>query len=227
MLWCKEYRTLFLRVPRTGTLFIKAVLWKNAIQTHRGALAMKKGTNRNHAFLGHLSRLNYNNLFDEGMTPKIRHVFAFVRHPLSYYQSVWSFCSSESSRQMTQDTYRCDPFLTPIKYYDPDFNVWVERMLDNEKNWVTRLFEQYVGPEGGEFCDKVGRLETIREDLTEMFRMAGIPDERDAINKLSPKNSAKVYTHAKPIWDERIKMRTAHNERVAIRRFYGDDVYGP
>jgi hypothetical protein len=97
-------------------------------------------------------------------------------------------------------------------------------MLENEPAWYTRLIEQYVGPEGGEFASYVGRTERLVQDLVAILRSLGyaISNVQAAnLDGLPRKNTLQCSPHDS--WPPELAARVLTAEQVVLRRFYGDN----
>jgi hypothetical protein len=122
-----------------------------------------------HCLLGHYPRLK---------RVGIKYILTFVRHPIAYYESVWKWLTNNIAprnnrfRRMLR-YWRWHPFKSAAFYYSDDFNIWVQRMIDSDPMWYTRMVENYVGPPGGEFVDFIGRTETLQSDLIQALTVMG------------------------------------------------------
>lgn len=108
-------------------------------------------------------------------------IFTFVRNPLSWYESWYKYQS--------QDSRGWEEFGTPGQLSDwhpnsilnglghRDFNVFVERVVEERPGYVTELFFAYTSPE----VSFVGKQESIREDLCRALDLAREEYDRDYI----------------------------------------------
>jgi hypothetical protein len=151
---------------------------------------------------------------------QVDYIAAFVRHPKSYYESVWKFIASRGNakRLYLIRHWRWHPHRVAARLYEPDFNDWVARMLDERPCWVTRLYEQYVGPEGGEFVDFIGRTETLENDFIKLMKGLGYPANgwKERLQTLGRRNAVP----RKIEWDEGLLQRMLTTERLVINCFY-------
>lgn len=208
---------LFQHVPRTGGTFVERAVKTLGIRCNRWIYRQPKTLPKKHSLLSHYHR--------KDMTG-VEFVFAFVRHPVSYYISAWQYlCESRmaSYRRLSLlwTQWRWHPFRQAALLYRGDFCEWAERILDQEPGWATRLMGWYVGPEGGEFCDYVGRTETLIPDLTEVLTHLGHRVDESVLNGLGrinvslPGNVVEIPAE--------LRARIEREERVLIRRFYSED----
>jgi hypothetical protein len=156
-------------------------------------------------------------------------VFSFVRHPLKFYTSVWRYVKKMRLKGKQRLDYWRPwwPTLEVVRNWDDDFHTWVCCMLEAQPSWATRLFEQYVGPEHGEFCHFIGRQETLAEDFCQVMSMIGYGDVIDKhrdriharrhINAVSPKRVDRVA------WSYEAETAVRDSERLIIRRFYSKE----
>ena len=209
MRFLPDYEALFLHVPRTGGVFVEKALPALGIRTSRWTREVQKpGTAKKHGSLLHLL---------PKYLAKVKFSFCFVRHPLSYYESVWRWLAStnEERRGRIVRKWKWHPFSAPVRLWEPVFSDWLEKMLDEEPAWVTRLFEMYTGPEGGEWVDFVGRQEHLNQDLIVILNLRlGM---NCSVDQLPPDR-----TNARPMkveWREDLKHRILDSE-MAFRRWY-------
>jgi hypothetical protein len=152
---------------------------------------------------------------------KVNFVFAFVRHPIAYYESVWKWMSRKNYSRLIRKRWRWHPHRTAVMQYRraSGFNDWVCRMLKNRPCWYTRLVEQYVGPEGGEFCDFIGRTETLIEDFMLLLNELGYNEQVPPENELrcmERHNSIDMRI----VWDRKLQAQVLQQEVLVLNRFY-------
>lgn len=205
---------LFQHIPRTGGTFVQAALTSLQIPATHWT-KQKPNTFKKHALLSQY-RPEY--------MGQVKFVFAFVRHPVDYYLSVWKFLTDSdrntSRRRLGQLAKKglWHPHGKAASLYKPDFCEWVDAILEAEPAWATRLFESYVGPEGGEFCQFIGRTETLRSDLAQLLIHFNYRIDPADLLKVPKANKSATPP---PFLPDELRDRICREERVLIRRFYG------
>ncbi len=98
----------------------------------------------------------------------------FVRHPISYYESVWKMLANV--RSLRSFMIRCrrhghwSPFLDPYRCFNrrvddvPEFREWVLRMTSRFPGWASGVFDRYARG-----CQFVGRVENIESDASDLI----------------------------------------------------------
>jgi hypothetical protein len=208
--YLKQTRDLFLHIPRTGGTTVGNVLFSLGIKTHNYKAETPIYLPRNHSLIWHHLRA--------GETHDLRYLFAFVREPLAYYKSTWKWMKQSHAirgEQSIPSRQRWHPFKSVFGMYSSDFNEWFGRVLVQEPAWYTRLLESYLGPEGGEFVDFIGRTETLFDDLHLVLNAFGY--------KVGPINDfPRDHVIEEPIeLDSCLVDKMAGLEVVAYKRFYG------
>ena len=99
--------------------------------------------------------------------------------------------------------------------FDEDFNVWMERVLMHQPAYVTRLYERYLGPIGGEIVHYVGRTENLIADAVTILRLIGYDVPLDIAAERRNASTKRPITW----YSEQIEAMLAV-ERAAIDRFY-------
>lgn len=206
-----DKRLLIQHIPRCGGTWVEDALQACGVNVLRWVEQAEPWIARKHSLLAHYRR--------ESMV-QVDFVAAFVRHPVAYYESVWKFLGSRGpgKRQHLWRHFRWHPHASASRLYHQDFNEWINRMLSNQPCWCTRLFEQYVGPKGGAFCDFIGRTETLEEDFIALMRAFGYPVDCwiDRLKALGLRNAVS----RKIEWDPELLQKTLTSERLIINRFY-------
>ena len=93
---------------------------------------------------------------------------------------------------------------------------------------MTRWFERYVGPYRGEFCHYIGRTETLEQDAAEVMGLLGYGERWEkALPEIAKikmaRNTVRQFQAPLIKWDADLLKRMEYNERVVIRRFFGEE----
>ena len=124
--------------------------------------------------------------------------FCFVRHPLNWYKSWWSY---RIRRNRSDKRHYAD------RYHREDCDEFINVILDaHPKGFVTKLFKLYVG--SGRM-DCIGRTENLLVDLNEIMRRAG-QSIRIPFDNLAPINVSSALPEIAP----RVVVSPATIERV-------------
>ena len=219
MVYYHEPKYLFLHIPRTGGGWIQHVTNKLEIPRSLSQRKYPKTLFANHRLLGHYILEQSKFDFD------IRYIWSLVRHPISFYESVWGWLhkNPHDNREHIRSEWSWHPLMRAAQLFDEDFNVWVEKMLEEEGSWVTRLFWMFLGPPGGDFCQFVGRTETIEDDFFYMLRQMGygelLEEKKDYVNSLKVPHSSKK-AQSIVFWDNGLKSDVLREERLMVNRWY-------
>jgi hypothetical protein len=206
-----DTKTLFLHIPRTGGTWTASALHKIELPSRSwgGWLSTKEQGHKlpaNHCLLNH---------FHPAELVTVEQVFAFVRHPVAYYASVWKWLNYGRMRKQ----WLWHPFRNAAKLYSPNINIWASRMMEAEPCWYTRLLEMYVGPEDGEHCFYIGRNESLVPDLISVLHHLGYKltgSQLQTLRTLKPINNSNIKVE----WNNSVVEQVKHSERLVIERFY-------
>jgi len=135
--------------------------------------------------------------------------FAFVRHPLTWYQSYFSYKQRKGwdPTNNWDDIVRCDSFAE-----------FVERACDETPGYYSKLLRRFVGPAGDEI-DFVGRFESLTDDLICALELAGEQFDADVIRETPPVNQSSYNVHPAVYTDE-LTQRVLEVEAEVVERFY-------
>jgi hypothetical protein len=191
---------LFLHVPKTGGSYVtgalEATLGTRAVDFSGSEDPRER---RGHAALRSFER---NELF----------TLAFVRHPLSWYRSFWSYRMRRG--------WRMDHPLDRVARSE-DFNEFVAGVSERMPGYLGLLFGEFIGPPE-QPIDFIGRYERLTDDLCIALRLAGQTFDEPALRAYEPVNATDYERH--PVrYEPDAAWRLALAERPVIERFYSDD----
>ena len=163
----EDKKILLLHIPRTGGNWVLRVVRRANIDSTAWIRSNHSNLTQSHQLLGQLVvRYDHN----------IEGIFAFVRHPIDYYESVWMYMHSiDSNRDAMKEgcKFRWHPYFHIMESYCPDFRQWVETVIDTIPGWYSQMIDSYVGPKGGEFCQYIGRTERLGTDFVDILMAFG------------------------------------------------------
>jgi len=154
--------------------------------------------------------------------------FAFVRHPLQWYQSFYRYCLTTTripGRMPWKDRYTHDRLTEPSA--GVSFEEFIDFALEHRPGWVTGLYERQVGAPGDEI-EFIGRYEMLRGDLWAALRMAGEPVTKEAYQAIMTSPAVNFSSDSNAdgpvVSDYTPQMRQAvcESEQGAIERFYDE-----
>ena len=202
-------KALFLHIPRTGGTWVSKLFVDLGIPIHQ-VKHPDYTVPQNHFLFPH---------FPPGILDRVSFIWCNVRHPIAYYESVWKWIAKVSEGMRRR--WRWHPHMSATRLWCDDFNVWVGRMLKSEPLWYTRLIEQYVGPQGGEFVHWVCRTTTLREDMKDILKILRVDLTSSVLAAIDNSKKENVAS-AKISWDLCLKEEVLRTEHQVLDRFYGD-----
>jgi len=217
-----EKQVLFLHIPKTGGTWVNWAMGTMEISIEKWMRVGPKYRPRKHTILPH---------YYPSMLGKIHYIFCFVRHPVSYYVSMWRYymrISSWTRERMEKLSRDLPPRATNQAEvrWKPDFYEWIEEMLEEEPGWITRWFGHYVGQQRGELCHYIGRQETLVDDFAEVMGIIGYEKlwmaKKEQLKNMKAKRTSERIVPIPEI-DDDLRRRIERSERVIIRRFFGKD----
>ena len=209
--YLKKARALFQHIPRTGGSWVEKAIDLCGVARIGWLEKQPPWIPRKHALLSHY--------YHKPMA-EVEFVFAFVRHPIPYYESVWKWLGKNGGTKIMRPAWTWHPHATAARWYQPDFDDWLYLMLEKEPLWYTRLIEQYVGPRGGEYCNFIGRTEHLLGDFCQVMNSLGYVEQvehnQDGLSKMGRRNVINQDIE----WSPDLKAKMLETEQIVIERFY-------
>jgi len=142
-------------------------------------------------------------------------VFMFVRHPLSWYQSMWAFRLKHGWSMTHPLDFNCA---------SNNFEQFVRRAVAYcPEGWVTRTYAEYSDwvPEGVQLF--VGRQESLQDDLLAALGLAGEEFDRDALLATPPANDSTMdgkRSAQLASYSDEVRQLVLQAESEVIKRWY-------
>jgi Sulfotransferase family len=198
--------SIFFHIPKTGGTWVRAAV-KNA------------GIPSNEVFAALGSQVAEPDKLFHARPDQLEHQghfrFAFVRHPLTAYQSYW--CYKMRLGVAGQNAF-------DARHMQPDFHGFVRSVLAAEP-WLTVAYISYYGF-SGEGLHFVGKQEHLADDLVRALRLAGEDFDEDALRKTPPVNEsgASPELRARAAYTPELAREVCERERWVLDTFgYPDD----
>ena len=225
-LYLPDKKAFFIHIQRTGGGWVKDTTRKTLKLNSTRIIGLRPHTIQyNHRPVGTFC-LDRNREYSTKKFSKLEFDFLWsqVRHPVKYYESVWGWLiiKKPSTLDKIKRRWMWDSLMRPAQLLHEDFNVWVERMLEDQGAWVTRLFWTFLGPPGAEFCQYIGRTETLKEDYVQVMNMLGYDITLEQVNDSPPRNPSRDR-RPEISWRDDLLASVLYEERLAIARWYGDE----
>lgn len=200
-------KSLFLHIPKTGGWWIRYAFKLNNIITEE--------VGEEHAFFPFLSDMRDDDFY------KNRKIFAFVRHPVTWYQSRWTFRMKTGWKSQHPLDYNCA---------SNDFKTFVKRCLDYEPSgWVTKEYGIYIDNVPGSIS-YVGKTETMKEDFIKFANISGELIDTCILDGIPKVNKSLLDSKDSRYWakyDENLLEEVLTAEKSIISRYYKDYVIDP
>lgn len=197
-----DANALLIHIPKTGGTWIEHALEAVGIRTAQPSTA--DGTSARHQLTADvLDRYDFS--------------FAFVRHPVSWYESWWKF-QALAWTTWEPDVWHPQRALEPCA--SDNFATFIHNCIVREPGFVTRMYEWYVGPRGRERVDFVGRYEALEDTLIGILHGLSYRFDEAALRD-HPRVNVSAKRAGDPIWEPALRKRVEALEAPAIRRFYG------
>ena len=206
-------KSAFLHIPKTGGKWVTEVLQKSGL-----VLRELKSTHPSQSLEGVRGSIHCVPTFDEEFRRR-RHVFCFVRHPLTWYQSYWTF--KEKKHYWNIKNNRFDALC-----HSPSFEEFIEKMLRSYRwggGFVTKLYQQFTP-----HATTIGRQEDLCEDLIRILVAAGEEFDPEIIRASPPRNVASADTSytLESAYGPDLARRVARRERKIIEAYDYEPIPG-
>lgn len=193
-------RMLFLHVPKTGGSYVAG-----ALEAAVGARPVDFSDSEDRRERnGHAALRSFegNELF----------TLAFIRHPLSWYRSLWSY-------RMRRGWRMEHPLDRAAR--SEDFNEFATRVTERMPGYLGLLFGEFIGP-AERPIEYIGRYERLTDDLCTALTQAGETFDEQRLRAQRPVNATDYERH--PVhYEPDVAWRLALAERRTIERFYSHD----
>lgn len=197
---------VFLHIPKTGGMWASSVL-------RRTTNTFMVGHQHSHfpQLLEHYPEEWYRDRF----------IFTIIRHPITWYQSVWAFRMKSGWKMNHPLDANCA---------SNDFRTFVSNVLEYKPDgWVTWLYEQYIQyvPDGIDF---IAKIENGARDIKTAISMSGLKYDEEMIDNLQRVNDSDLDSKPSKYWAKyttKLFDRVVAVESRVISRYYSDYVIDP
>lgn len=193
-------KCLFLHIPKTGGYFVR--------QAFKSCKISCQEIGGEHDHFPHLLKLKPKEFWQS------KFVFAFVRHPLSWYQSRWAFRMKHGWKPTHELDFNCasnnfDTFCRNVVNYKPS-------------GWVSWEYKMYI-EQCPKKCDFIGKTENIVEDTISAFRLAGEKFSEKIIRSIGKVNDSNLDDKLPSYWasySDELRDMIINTECDAINKYY-------
>ncbi|MBU0459048.1 sulfotransferase family protein [Patescibacteria group bacterium] len=204
--------SVFFHIPRTGGTWVRHAIKNAEIKSYEvNCFFCKKSSEYNNTSYFHNNFDTVNTSVLEG---KFR--FAFVRHPLRFYQSIWKYkmvCGWDKDNDFDM-ACASDSFE---EYVDNCFKF-------SERGMVTSIYQWYLG-EDLSYVDFVGKQEYLYLDLVTALTLAGENFDEEKLFSTSLKNnfSGNIDLPEQCEYSPALKQRVLDREEWVLKIFNYED----
>jgi hypothetical protein len=169
--------TVLLHIPKTGGVFIKNALVACGIRHEL--------VGNQHDHFPRLLDAKPISFFADKL------VYTFVRHPITWYQSRWSFRVKYGWQAIHPLDFNCA---------SNNFHVFVDKVLQFKPDgWCAHLFDDYI-KNGCRNLDFIGKTENLVNDFLHVMRRAGEQIDEDRVRNLPLINDSRLDGRASGYW---------------------------
>ncbi len=216
----------FLRIPKTGSAWVRSILEKNnLILAYKGhqhgdfdanLFGNRSMTGRQH--LAEALHLLKGRVFPNSMNKNVRSPFrfCFVRDPFSWYESYWKFMEGRGWNDWGKinSSQHWHPCAVLNGLGSSDFNEFVWNVVNRRPGYVSELFYSYTKLG----ISYIGKTETLREDLLAVLRHLKVDFAEEDIF-----DSSRVNESNKPAkkieWEPSLRKLVTQLEMPALVHF--------
>jgi len=210
-------RTLISHIPRCGGTFVEQSLESLGISCSRWTMKQDRSRfPRKHPTYPQLTKK---------AKAQVDRIAVFVRDPVALYPSIYRYLASVSiTKRRALLDFPYHPHAICVRFFSSSFEEFVRSLLHAEPSYLTRQYENYIGPEGGEFVDFVGRTERIREDLSVLLARTGeVADFSETLKRLEKLPRANEVAVPRVRVSPSLQSLIRYEERKIYERFYGEN----
>ena len=188
-------RSIFYHIPKTAGEWVRAAI------ARAGIPAVELGPSPNPIVNKHNT---YRTVEANG-----KFKFAFVRHPLQWYPSFWSYRMFNG--------WRTDDILDACM--SVDFEIFVRNVLKRfPSGHCAWRYQGYIGPPPG-LLDFVGKTQTLPQDLVRALRLAGEEFDEKKLLGVAKLNDSPL----RPSFSPKLRRAVLDAERKVLERFGYDE----
>jgi len=142
---------------------------------------------------------------------KRRLIFTFIRHPLSWYQSRWTFRMKTGWEMSHPLDFACS---------SNNFQTFINNVLKFQPGWFTSECGNYIRN-----TDRVGRLENLVSDMQSILEAAGEKFDPAILRTIHRLNDSDMDGKPSKYWAQytpELAEKVLFSERSIVERFYKD-----
>lgn len=205
-LYLPDRNALFLHIPKTGGFWVEEAMKRVGLATQLIPSPQDWTRADRHCLLAD---------FDG----KPDFVFAFVRHPLRWYESWWRY---QAGKHHNWDRWRWHPTYPLQSCRASDFNQFIANVEQQAPGFLRRFYEQYVGPPEAPI-HFIGRVERIVDDFLRAMAAIDWPVDRRVLGRI-PRQNVSSSPLGQPVWLPERERAILDLERPIFERFYPDEL---